>query len=167
MIKADLPFGPRTAEMLMKIASHPISNAKHASLLPSSWSTVHELTKLPAETFEQAMASGVINPTTTRADVVKLRVPVTSKTLRIKSVGYLTQDDDERPPVRVPKATGPIPLLLFEKLQELDRLIADIETVMLQRDDTKAAERRITASADRLLSIAKLVKQKNVSADVG
>lgn len=41
-----LPFGDRTAQRLMEIASNPnILNATHASHLPASWYTLYELTK--------------------------------------------------------------------------------------------------------------------------
>jgi hypothetical protein len=46
-----LPFGRRTAQMLMQsrsIPKHPIiGNAKHASHLPASWTVLHALTELP------------------------------------------------------------------------------------------------------------------------
>jgi hypothetical protein len=51
MIKHDLPFKAATAQRLMKIAADPkIANAAHAQLLPASWCTLYELTKLPKET---------------------------------------------------------------------------------------------------------------------
>src|SRR5260221_9439189 len=41
-------FDIRTAQCLMKITRHPVlSNANHGSLLPPSWRTLYELTKLP------------------------------------------------------------------------------------------------------------------------
>ena len=51
MVESDkVPFGVRTAQFLMAIAEHSIlSNTKHASLLPPSWMTVYELTKLVEE----------------------------------------------------------------------------------------------------------------------
>jgi hypothetical protein len=40
-------FDPRTARMLMTVAKHPIiSNRNHGSVLPPSWRTLYELTKL-------------------------------------------------------------------------------------------------------------------------
>jgi hypothetical protein len=39
-IRADLPFGPRTARRLMAVAQHPvIAKGTHASVLPPSWTT--------------------------------------------------------------------------------------------------------------------------------
>ncbi len=38
MVEAELPFGPRAAQMLMAIARNPVlSNAKHRFALPPSW----------------------------------------------------------------------------------------------------------------------------------
>jgi hypothetical protein len=56
MIEKDLPFKPRTAQRLMKIARHQlISNATHVSLLPPSWGTLYELTRLPVESLQTRM----------------------------------------------------------------------------------------------------------------
>jgi hypothetical protein len=50
MVENDLPFGDRTARRLMAIARDPrISNRTHASILPPSWMTLYELTKLGRE----------------------------------------------------------------------------------------------------------------------
>ena len=63
MIESDLPFSPRTAQMLMEIAEHPgITNAKHVSLLPPSWGTLHALTKLPCDEFDRRIADAASAP---------------------------------------------------------------------------------------------------------
>src|SRR2546426_289748 len=57
-----LKFGLRTAEMLMQIARHrSLRNSKNFSFLPSAWSALHALSKLPAEIVEHAIASGCIH----------------------------------------------------------------------------------------------------------
>jgi hypothetical protein len=62
MIKNDLPFAARTAQRLMKIAADPkIRKAAHGSLLPDSWRTVYELSKLPSAEFTQAAQAGSIH----------------------------------------------------------------------------------------------------------
>jgi len=77
MIESDLPFSPRTAQMLMEIAEHPgITNAKHVSLLPPSWGTLHALTKLPSDEFERRIADGSIRPDLEREEI-KAWKPVT------------------------------------------------------------------------------------------
>ena len=53
MVEQDLPFGRRSAQMLMKVAQSPVlANTKHASLLPASWYTLYELSRLPAAQAE-------------------------------------------------------------------------------------------------------------------
>jgi len=45
---ADLPFAARTAQRLMAVAADArLANPTHVSLLPPSWGTLYELTKLP------------------------------------------------------------------------------------------------------------------------
>ena len=65
---------PRTAQRLMAIARDEIiSNPTHASLLPSSWDTLYELTKLPDEKLEIALSEGWVSPQTQRRDVKEIR----------------------------------------------------------------------------------------------
>jgi hypothetical protein len=73
MVQLKLPFTPRTAQRLMEIARNPvISNATHASLLPPSWMTLHELTKVPDEILVAKIKDGVITPKLERKDVALL-----------------------------------------------------------------------------------------------
>jgi hypothetical protein len=73
MIKSRLPFTPRTAQMLMEIARHPItSNPKHVSLLPASWGTLYQITRLPLRLVEECIEDGRINPKTERKDITAL-----------------------------------------------------------------------------------------------
>src|SRR6266436_6617548 len=58
MIKNDLPFGEDTAERLIKIARDPrLSNSAHGRILPPSWRTLFELTKLNDEQFDRLVAA--------------------------------------------------------------------------------------------------------------
>ena len=71
MIENDLPFGARTVQMLMKIADDPrITDPNHGSLLPASWRTLYELTKLTDEQFEARLSTGGIHPEMERRDIV-------------------------------------------------------------------------------------------------
>jgi hypothetical protein len=73
MIAAYLPFDASTAQRLMKVArDERIAKAAHGQLLPDSWRTAYELTKLPSPAFEAAVTSHEINPRMTRADAVRL-----------------------------------------------------------------------------------------------
>jgi hypothetical protein len=68
MIERDLPFGPRTAQMLMRVATDQrLTNANHVSHLPPHLGTLHELTKLNDEIFERGLADGTIHPDMGRA----------------------------------------------------------------------------------------------------
>jgi hypothetical protein len=65
MVEADLPFGDRTAQMLMAIAADPqISNPKFISHLPANWGALYELStlKLNEEQFERGIEKGAICP---------------------------------------------------------------------------------------------------------
>jgi hypothetical protein len=73
MIERELPFGPRAAQMLMKIAQHPVlTNAKHVSLLPPNWGTLHEIARLPPSTVENLIEEGKITPQLMRKQVAGL-----------------------------------------------------------------------------------------------
>ena len=58
-LKSDLPFSLATAEQLMAIARHPvISNSDHGQILPASWRTLYQLTRLSEEVLEAKIADG-------------------------------------------------------------------------------------------------------------
>lgn len=74
MIASELPFGPRTAQMLMAIANDTrLTNPNHASLLPPSWTTLYELHKLPDPVFAEKLADGTIRPDIERGEVASIR----------------------------------------------------------------------------------------------
>jgi hypothetical protein len=75
MIRAELPFGPSTAQRLMQIAEDPVlSNAAHAPLLPASWMTLYELAKLPKHGVDLGVLieERAIHPKMERRDVLAL-----------------------------------------------------------------------------------------------
>jgi len=70
MIETQLPFGARTAQMLMKVATDQrLTNPKHVSHLPPSWGTLYELTKLDDDTLARRISEGTIRPDMQRRDV--------------------------------------------------------------------------------------------------
>src|ERR1700689_795655 len=72
MLDTELQFRPRTAQRLMAIsADERITNATHASHLPTAWTTLYELTTLDDEQFEAGIKTGKINPDMERKDVPK------------------------------------------------------------------------------------------------
>jgi N6-adenosine-specific RNA methylase IME4 len=73
MVETALPFGPRTAQRLMKIAADKrLAKPTHVSLLPPSWGTLYELTKLSDEAFKANIDNGTIRPDMERKDAAKI-----------------------------------------------------------------------------------------------
>jgi hypothetical protein len=69
-----VPFGDKTAERLMLVASHEVlSNGAHAHHLPQSWGTLYELTKLDNEQIIAGIKAGEITPDMTRSEASALR----------------------------------------------------------------------------------------------
>jgi hypothetical protein len=69
-----LPFGARTAQMLMAIAANPVlSNPNHGSHLPPSWRTLYELTKLDDQVLLAKIEDHSIHPDIERKDVALRR----------------------------------------------------------------------------------------------
>lgn len=74
MINTDLDFGPRTAQNLMDIATHPsITNANDRSRLPARWTVLRHLARLSEEDFDWAQERGLLNPnmSTGAADAIR------------------------------------------------------------------------------------------------
>jgi hypothetical protein len=73
MIRDELPFTESTARRLMSIASHPVlANRAHVNVLPPSWGTLYELSKMKQEDLERAIEDGVVNSKMERKDTVAL-----------------------------------------------------------------------------------------------
>ena len=104
MVEADLPFGKRTAQMLMAIAADArLTKANQGSLLPATWRVLYELHKLSDPELEQAVVSGAINELTKRADVRTMRVKVSYAPLIASRprISVLPQEVIARPPSRI------------------------------------------------------------------
>ncbi len=73
MVEEDLRMSRVTSSRLMEIASHHIvSNVSHGILLPPSWRTLWELTRVPDKALEKALGDGTIYPEITRKEVMDL-----------------------------------------------------------------------------------------------
>jgi len=162
----------------MKIAGDPrIEKAARAQLLPLAWGTLYELTKLPDAEFQQALTSGAINATTTRAQASQLvRVQVEAVPVYkvppvalsyvaapMRELIITAPDDDEAPPMRLvasqaqpePTTDVPPPDVASLALSQIERLVGDL-SIAIERGDLRADavfEGRIRAAADRLLSL--------------
>lgn len=106
MCSRELPFSESTAQRLMAIARDPrISNPAHVQLLPASWGTLYELTKLTDEEFESAVAQHVISPDMLRADAELIR-PL-ARPLHAGGVEQSTRDNLDGPTLQ--SQSGEIP----------------------------------------------------------
>jgi hypothetical protein len=80
MVKLELPFGRHVAQRVMKIAQNPIlSKGDHGRLLPPSYQTLYELTKLPNDILVAKLKDGSIHPKLERKDVRAMRPDVKDK----------------------------------------------------------------------------------------
>lgn len=65
-----VPFTERTAQRLMAIARTPqLANPTHASLLPQSWGTLYELSRLDDDAWALALKEGRITPDLQRKEI--------------------------------------------------------------------------------------------------
>lgn len=75
-----VPFGERSAEMLIAISSNKVlSNPNHGSDIPASWRSLYELTKLDDEQIVAGIKAGEITPDMTRAEASALRADPVEK----------------------------------------------------------------------------------------
>jgi hypothetical protein len=79
-VSKPVPFGERTAERLIAVASHAvILNPTHVSNLPQSWGTLYELTKLDDDTLIAGIKAGEITPDMTRSQAAALHADPVEK----------------------------------------------------------------------------------------
>jgi N6-adenosine-specific RNA methylase IME4 len=110
LIERELPFGRRTAHMLMKVAQDArLSNGKRVSHLPPHWGTLYQLTRLDDATFERLSDDGTIRPDMQRNEVAKV--------LRISRVA-----DDERRVLDLKPIKGKFRTLVIDPAWEYDWL---------------------------------------------
>jgi hypothetical protein len=101
MINERLPFGPRTAEMLMKVAEHPvISDPNQWFAFPPSWRTLSELALLPPKIVKERIADHTINPEMRRIDVARLkpglhRDPAAKHRAKMTPIARLKEEKEE------------------------------------------------------------------------
>jgi len=73
-VRSRLPFGERQVQMLMAIAADArLSNPQYIALLPASWGTIYDLTRLDDDELERGFQQRIIRPDMLRADVDQLR----------------------------------------------------------------------------------------------
>ncbi len=68
-----LPFSRRTADRLMRIASHKVlRDATHVSRLPPSWGTLYVLSAVQPKRLKQLIEQGKVDADMTRKDATRL-----------------------------------------------------------------------------------------------
>ncbi len=73
MVQDQLPFGPRMVRQLMQIARHPVlANRQYIAVLPASWATLAELSRVDASALEGAVANHWLRADLGGKDVPKL-----------------------------------------------------------------------------------------------
>jgi hypothetical protein len=73
MIYNELPFSDSTAERLMAIARHKVlSKSAHVRHLPAHWSTLYELSRLPAKKVAALIKDGTISAKMERSEAQSL-----------------------------------------------------------------------------------------------
>lgn len=76
-----IPLSQNTAGQLMKIAAHPqLSNSANSQNLPSSWTSLYELTKADPAKLKAALKDGTITPDMKGREVKALLPPRKPKT---------------------------------------------------------------------------------------
>jgi hypothetical protein len=137
-----LPFGWRSAQTLMAIASHPaLSNAQHVAHLPPSWGTLAVLSQLPADVVERQIADEVIHPELDRKTAEQL-VLEHKQAAQPKSEP-LWPSDKTSPTIAEP------PALSSAREAELDaqlgQALSEAERESRQSEEIREAARGVTA----------------------
>jgi hypothetical protein len=82
-VLSGLPFGERQVQMLMAIASDVrLSNPQYVALLPASWGTIYDLTRLDDGELARGFREQIIRPDMERKDIELIR-PARAATPRI------------------------------------------------------------------------------------
>jgi len=145
--------------------------------LPMAWGTLYELTKLSDPAFEQAVATGAINPETTRAQASRMvrvqlserpayavlpRAVVTYTPAVVAVPRYVTADDNaknDQEPLKIvalSKAEPSEDRVASLALPQMERLVREVE-LAVQRGDFNVDATfagRLRSVANRLLKIA-------------
>jgi hypothetical protein len=72
-VQEQVGISTATAQRLMAVARHPaLANPSHAQLLPPAWTTLYELSRLPAQLLERAIETGEVGPDLERDEAREL-----------------------------------------------------------------------------------------------
>jgi len=124
MVTSRCPFGLRTAQTLMSVASHPtLSKAQFVAHLPSSWGTLAELARFNPQELDHAIESDWVNPEITRSKARQILFRTR------KALGTALSVPTTRPARKVATLQRPsvsfiavLERALIDDLEEIDRL---------------------------------------------
>jgi hypothetical protein len=122
MVESDLPFGERTAQMLMSIARHPgLTNPHMCAHLPPSWRVLYELSGLPKREFDRAVEVRSIHPEMTVEEAKglarsrRVQIQITHRTTYVPSVAFLRGEPKPLLPHPVPPTHKLVPMIVIEE----------------------------------------------------
>ena len=132
MVETDLLFSTRTAQRLMAIAEHPsLSNPTHVSVLPASWGTLYELSKIDGCTVEKLIQAGRIYPELERKDISALLPPPKTKAKAKKATPSARRADPA--PVEPVTVVEPKAVDIIEPVEEAPE-VEHVEYTLIRPD---------------------------------
>lgn len=95
-----VPFGIRSAQMLMAIAEHSaLTNTKHVSYLPPSWGSLYLLTKVEPKRLTAAFRDGTITCDMPRKAVAALLPPRKKSATRRRRLVVVAEGENFSPEI--------------------------------------------------------------------
>jgi hypothetical protein len=148
----SLKIGERTAQMLMKIATHEVlANPNHWFAFPTSWRTLSELATLPPKLLEAKIIDGTITPEIERKDVTALKgkapaanrlvvndpdppAPKATRAELIRENEALRAHNEDLEAGRESEASRPVAEVKRRLEIENDALRSEVEELKVERD---------------------------------
>jgi len=130
----SLKIGERTAQMLMKIATHEVlANPNHWFAFPTSWRTLSELATLPPKLLEAKIIDGTITPEIERKDVTALKGKAPAANRLVVNEALRAHNEDLEAG-RESEASRPVAEVKRRLEIENDALRSEVEELKVERD---------------------------------
>jgi len=96
LVESELPFTKRTADRLIEIAKCEwITSGKHNDSLPVSWGTLHAISKLTKEQFENGIENNSITANSTRSDIEKFKKSFDTETPNVPDIDSIDSSGED------------------------------------------------------------------------
>jgi len=152
MVTNELPFSPRTAQMMMALTGDArLSDPKHASLLPPSWYTLYKLSELHDDEFERGITQGIIRPDMTRSEVKKLHAVPGHLVAKAQASG-----------TALPSAPVTVQLVKPDGVSEADIEQAVSIVKETHRASTSALQRRLRIGFTRAARLMDILDERGI-----